>query len=141
MNKAMILPVLLAIGGCVDREMTITSEPSGARVEISGLDVGTTPVRKSFTWYGVYDIVISKEGCETRRIAQNVPMPAHQVPPLDLFAELWPATIYDRHEFHYKLEPAKTPTREELIRQADVLRIKNDQPVAKPHPTMADEGK
>ncbi len=141
MKKAMIISVFLSICGCVDREMTITSEPSGARVEISGLDVGTTPLRKSFTWYGVYDIVLSKEGYETKRIAQNVPIPAHQVPPLDLFAELWPATIYDRHEFRYKLEPAKLPTRADLIRQADVLRIKNDQKVAKPGPTMADEGK
>ncbi|MCY2931910.1 MAG: hypothetical protein NTV86_20925 [Planctomycetota bacterium] len=84
----------------------------------------------------MYDIALSKEGCETRRIAQNVPIPAHQVPPLDLFAELWPATIYDRHAFHYKLEPAKVTTREDLIRQADMLRIKNDQSVPKPSPGM-----
>ena len=127
MKKTMLIAVLVSMCGCVDREMTITSEPSGARVEISGLDVGTTPLRKNFTWYGVYDVVISKDGYETRRIAQNVPLPSNQIPPLDLFLELWPATIYDRHAFHYRLEPAKIPTREQLVRQADVLRIKNDQ--------------
>ncbi|MCY2931909.1 MAG: PEGA domain-containing protein [Planctomycetota bacterium] len=48
MKKAMIIAVLVSMGGCVDREMTITSEPTGPRVEISGVDVGTTPLRKSF---------------------------------------------------------------------------------------------
>jgi hypothetical protein len=141
MKKVMLIGVLVATCGCVDRELVITTDPPGASVTISEMDAGTTPLRKSFTWYGVYEIIIAKEGFETLKVAQNVQAPAHQIPPLDLLAELWPGTIYDRHEFHYTLKPRQAPTREELIRKADALRVKNDQKVAKPHPVMADQEK
>lgn len=135
MKKAMAIGMVVAavMGGCVDREMVITTEPAGATVTISGLNVGTTPLRKSFTWYGVYDVILTKDGYETMTVAQNVKAPLNQVPPFDFFAELWPATIYDRHEFHYVMKPAKPLSRTDLIKKADALKGRNDQPVPKPH--------
>jgi hypothetical protein len=119
-------------GGCIERELAINSDPAGATVEISGVEVGTTPMRKSFTWYGVYDIVLRKDGYETLMVAENIAAPAHQVPPLDFFVEIWPGTVYDRRQLQYTLQPLKLPDRQTLIDRADALKKRNDEKVARP---------
>ncbi len=43
-------------GGCVERTVTITSEPDNALVYLNDEEIGRTPVTVSFTFYGVYDV-------------------------------------------------------------------------------------
>lgn len=52
----MVLGCMVAGFGCVERTITITSEPSGALVHLNDEEVGRTPLTVPFTFYGVYDV-------------------------------------------------------------------------------------
>ena len=114
------LTVLLALGGCVERIMKIDSHPQGARVFVNDEEVGDTPARFSFLWYGDYDIILRKDGFETLKTHQRVVPPWYQIPPFDLVAEcLIPTTIRDEHTLPtYELEPARVPPIEEVVGRA-----------------------
>ncbi len=114
-----------ALAGCVERELVITSEPSGALVYISDVEVGRTPLRHPFTWYGDYDIILRMDGWETLKTHRNLRMPAYEVPPADLFSHLAPWTYHDTRYLHFKLEKQKPVTDEQLIQRADELRERN----------------
>jgi hypothetical protein len=47
--------------GCVERTISITSEPEGALVYLNDEEVGRTPVSVPFTFYGVYDVRLEHE--------------------------------------------------------------------------------
>ena len=123
------LSVCCLLCGCVEREMTITSEPAGALVYISDVEVGRTPVTKSFTWYGDYEIILRRDGYQTLKTHANINAPAHQLPPFDLFAEIAPWTIHDRRYVHLTMEKLVEPTDEELVQRAKELRKRTGEPV------------
>ena len=114
--------VLAACAGCVEREMKITSEPEGALVVVSDREVGRTPVTMSFTWYGDYDIALSREGYQTLRTHAEINPPWYEVPPLDLLSYLAPWTYRDHRFLHYRLEKEKPLSDTELVRQAEEMR-------------------
>ncbi len=93
------------LGGCVEREMTITSEPAGALVYISSEPVGRTPVTKKFTWYGDYDIILRypEKGYKTLKTHARIDAPWYEIPPADLMSHLAPWTYHDKRYLHYKL--------------------------------------
>jgi len=98
---------LLAItaGGCVQRKLTVTSDPAGAVVTMNDHEIGRTPFTTDFTWYGDYDVQVRKEGYQPLNIAQPLPAPWWQWPPIDLLAELAPWHPTDRRAVHYTLKP------------------------------------
>lgn len=99
--------------------MTITSEPSGAIVRVSDVEVGRTPVTIPFTWYGDYEITLEREGgYQPIRTHANINMPAYEYPPIDLMSELAPWTYTDHRYLHYRLQKAEEPTDQELIDRA-----------------------
>ncbi|MEX0776779.1 MAG: PEGA domain-containing protein [Phycisphaeraceae bacterium] len=53
--------VSIALAGCVERTISITSEPSGALVHLNDEEVGRTPLIVPFTFYGVYDVRVEHE--------------------------------------------------------------------------------
>jgi hypothetical protein len=113
----------LAIAGCVERKLTINTEPQGAIIALNDQQVGTSPVTVSFNWYGNYRVRASKDGYETLETSQKLKAPLHDYPPLDFFAELiYPGRIVDSYEWTFDLSPKRYPTREELIQQAEALR-------------------
>ena len=100
------LPALLALGGCgVERTLTVRSDPPGALVYLNGEEAGRTPTRKSFLWYGTYDVQLRKEGYVTRSEAARVWAPWWQIPPIDLIAELVPLPLQDNQTVTYRLRP------------------------------------
>jgi hypothetical protein len=123
MNRATRL-FLLGVGwlaglcGCVERELTITSQPQGAMVEISGEEVGLTPLRHKFTWYGDYRIVLRKDGYQTLKTHANLNPPLYEIPPLDLLSAMAPWTYHDQRYLHYDLETQEPLSDEELLRRA-----------------------
>ncbi len=121
---AVVLILVAALPpGCVRRTMTIRTEPEGARVHLNDELVGTSPVTVDFTWYGDYDIVCRKDGCETLQTRHKIDAPWYQIPPFDFFAELLtPYTITDHREVSLTLEPAKAVNRPELIERAKEFR-------------------
>lgn len=98
--------VLAGAGGCLDRTMVITSEPTGATVTVNDVEVGRTPVEASFTYYGEYDVRVEKEGFEPLRTRATARAPLSEVPPFDLAASAVPARIENKVRWHFVLEPA-----------------------------------
>ena len=116
----LVLP--LAAGGCVHRTLEVESNPPGALVYLNGEEVGRTPMRKEFLWYGTYDVQLRKEGYETLSAEEKVWAPWWQWPPFDLFAELFPVT--DRKQLSYQLSPM-TETQEdpaEMVARGEKMR-------------------
>ena len=62
---AIILAAILVAPGCVQRRMTIRSNPPGALVYVDDYELGTTPVSHDFVYYGTRNIKLVKDGYET----------------------------------------------------------------------------
>lgn len=100
----LVSPLLAAgAGGCAQRRLTITSEPSGALVYLNGQEVGRTPMRYDFKWYGDYDVVLRREGYETLKTSRKLNAPLHAVPPIDLLGEMVGAR--DVREWNFVMTP------------------------------------
>lgn len=112
------------VGGCVERTMKITTQPPGALVIVNDEEVGLSPAKFSFTWYGDYDLIIRKTGFKTLKAHHRLDAPWWQWPPFDLITETMIAgTLRDEHELPtYALESAETPTVEDVVQRAVELR-------------------
>ena len=125
------MAIVLAAGGlcgCLEREMTITSEPPGALVTLNQVEIGRTPVTTPFKWYGDYDVRLELDGHKSIHTHAGINPPIQEVPPFDLFSELAPWTFRDRRYLNYKMEELVLPDEDQLIRRAEELRAKNLQP-------------
>lgn len=120
---ALTLLFLLFLNGCVERLITVKTEPSGAILWLNGEEVGATPVTVPFTWYGAYDVVIRKDGYETLKTAQDAHAPFYQWPGIDFVSEcLLPFTITDHHQWEFELTTHAPVESQELIDRAKSLR-------------------
>lgn len=134
------LAVLLAaaLGGCAQKIIEITTEPSGALVTLNDVPVGRTPLQTEFTYYGDYDIQIRKDGFEPIRTKATASTPIYERPPLDLATSPIPYETVVR--WHFNMEPAlekrepKQQFEDGLIGRAKTLRdqIEVPAPVAAP---------
>ncbi len=129
------LPVLLALGaaaaalpGCLDRTISITSEPPGAICWVNDVEVGRTPVETAFVFYGDYDVRLKLEGYEPLRTHQSADAPLYEYPPFDFFATIAPFDIENTVKWHFVLAKKPEETKEpkqaedELIERAKELR-------------------
>ncbi|MHC4455753.1 MAG: PEGA domain-containing protein [Planctomycetota bacterium] len=117
----LITAVLLA--SCVERKLTINTEPEGALVTLNDEEIGISPVTVSFEWYGDYDVRISKEGYETLKTHRELKGPWYDGFPFDFFANLlYPKRIVDSYEWTFELAPTKEINREKLIQNAQELK-------------------
>lgn len=118
-HLAVAVVLALCASGCVRRTLTIRTTPPQALVFLNDQEMGRSPVTTDFLWYGDYDVIIRKEGYTTLKTHWQIDAPWYQRIPMDLFAEvLYPGWIHDVHERRFELEPATTPTQEELLRRA-----------------------
>jgi len=101
-------PALLA--GCLERRVSITSEPSNAVVYVNDVEVGRTPVDADFTYYGSYDVRIDKEGFEPLRTKAVARAPIYEYPPFDLLAIAAPLGIDTTVKWHFDLTPSLDAT-------------------------------
>jgi len=121
MTLALVLTVML--GGCVERTVTIKTEPEHALVWLNDEEVGRTPCRVHFTFYGDYDVVIRKQGYQTLKTHRRLVRPWYQYIPFDAVAELLiPATIHDDHEWQFELQQAHPADPNELLTRALEMR-------------------
>jgi hypothetical protein len=100
----------LAAGGCLERELVVDSNPDGALVYMNDQEVGRTPIRREFRWYGTYDVVVRKEGYEPLRTKTPVIAPAWLWVPFDFFVEIMPFRFTDTHRVRYELKAAGEST-------------------------------
>jgi hypothetical protein len=99
-----VLPAVT--GGCVERILTVQTNPPGALVQLNGQEMGRTPVSRDFTWYGVYEITVRRDGYQTIHTSAKVIAPIYEWIPLDLISELLPIPLKDHHILSYDLTPA-----------------------------------
>jgi PEGA domain-containing protein len=87
----LLLTVLCLFGvGCVQRTISITSEPTGALVYLNDDEVGRTPVTVPFVFYGVYDVRLEAEGFKPLWTTQRAVAPWWETVGIDIFAEAIP---------------------------------------------------
>ena len=109
----------LAASGCVERRMTILSDPPGATVFLDGEEIGKTPVTTGFTFYGGREIRLERDGYQTFAKVERIEPPYYEMFPFDLVAEVFvPWRIVDRRYFPYKLAPAEPVDRVALVERA-----------------------
>ena len=80
--------VLLVSIGCVQRRMTVRSNPPGALVYVDDYQIGTTPVSTDFVYYGTRKIRLIKDGYDTLTVQQPFPVPWYEIFPLDFVTEI-----------------------------------------------------
>ena len=136
----LLLGLALAVG-CVERRLTIHTDPPDAVVWLNDEEIGTTPVTVGFNWYGDYKVRIEKSGYRILNTHQNLPRPAEDYFPLDFFAEvLWPGTIKRDTAWAFTLQPAENPSAQQLIEQADQFKKEADQELKLAQEKIQQEG-
>lgn len=124
---ALGLVALLALSGCVQRKIRVTSAPPGARVLLNDQDIGVTPVETRFTFYGGYDVQLIKPGYEHVHELRQAKAPLYEYPVIDLGATAAPTDIRHTVEWHFDLTPVAESidpetAREDLLGRAADLR-------------------
>jgi hypothetical protein len=121
----MVISLIAAVilGGCVERKLTINTEPQGALVMLNDEEIGESPVTVNFNWYGDYWVRIRKEGYETLDTHRKLKGPWYDDFPFDFFAQILnPERIVDSYEWTFELARQEYPTREALIQDAEELK-------------------
>ena len=113
----------LLVAGCVERKLTINTEPRGAKVILNDEEIGTSPVTVGFNWYGDYAVRIIKEGYETLNTHRKLKAPWYDYFPFDFFAQILnPSRTVDSYEWTFELSPKKEMSREELLQNAKQMK-------------------
>jgi hypothetical protein len=116
--------LLAAVCGCVQRRMTVRSEPPGALVYVDDYQIGTTPVSTDFIYYGTRKIRLVKDGYETLTVRQPFPIPWYEIFPLDFVTEnLWPWEIRDERVVDLAMTPAASTPPESVVARAEQARL------------------
>lgn len=93
------------LSGCVERTLTIQSNPPGALVYMNDQELGRTPLSHRFLWYGYYDVQVRKDGYQTLNTTTPIIAPWWQWVPFDFIAEILPVRLEDSHSVSYTLKP------------------------------------
>lgn len=109
--------------GCVQRRLTIRTDPPGAMAYVDGYPIGTTPISTDFIYYGAREIRLVKDGYETVVVKQRFWPPWYEIPPLDFVSEnLVPGELRDHRTLEFRLQPQRITPPEQLVDRAERLR-------------------
>ena len=120
-----LLALLLSAcqSGCVERRLTIRSNPPGALVYVDDYEVGVTPVSTSFIYYGTRKIRLVKDGYETLTVMQSIPTPWYEYVPLDFVSDNFvPGQVRDQRFLDFQLKPQMLVPTDQLLSRAEQLR-------------------
>lgn len=139
---AAALGLCVLASGCVQRRLTIRSNPPGALVYIGNLEIGKTPCSTSYLWYGVREIKLIKDGYETLTVHQWIGPPWYQIPPIDFVSEnFYPYELRDERTLEFQLIPRRVAPNDQLLSRAESLRQSNRlQNMTAPRPVVAAPG-
>jgi hypothetical protein len=114
MKLIVLLLLCVSAAGCVERVLYIKGDPPDARIFLNGKEVtDPTPVKINFDYYGDFEILIVKEGFNSRKIVLPVGTPWYQLPILDfIFEVLVPFKIQDTRRIEYTLDKTEKPVNE-----------------------------
>jgi hypothetical protein len=118
-----VLMAVLASTGCMQRRMTIVSNPPGATAYVDGVEIGKTPVSHDFTYYGTREIRLVRDGYKSLTLLQPMSTPWYQMPPLDFFSDnLAFGEVRDERLYRYDLEPAVQEPFDTIVERGEQLR-------------------
>lgn len=103
----LVATALAAAAGCTQRRIEITSTPPGARVTLNDVQLGLTPLEVDFTYYGTYDVRLSKDGYEPLVTKAEAAAPFYEWPGIDLVALVVPVEKKTIIKWHFDLQPAQ----------------------------------
>ncbi len=136
MNRILLILLLVAssfLTGCMQRRLTVRSNPAGALVYVDDVEIGHTPVSIPFTYYGTRTIRLEKDRFQTVEVQQKINAPWYQVPPLDFFTDvLWPYEIRDEREVKIDLQPLQPTNEAQVLERANQTRQNSQQGFAVP---------
>lgn len=118
----------LAAAACqVQRELLISSQPSGAEVRVDGEAVGRTPVNVPYLHYGTRRVTFYLDGYLTQSQVVEIDPRWFNVFPLDLISEVFvPVGWSDLRAIHAELEHGSgaipPPALEGVLERAELLR-------------------
>jgi len=119
-----VLLVAAVSPGCVQRRMTIRSNPPGALVYVDDYQLGSTPVSHDFVYYAPRKIRLVKDGYETLTVRQPFPIPWYEYFPLDFVSEnLIPWEIRDERVVDLAMQPASATPPELVVARAEQVRL------------------
>jgi hypothetical protein len=129
----LIIPCILLCFccGCVERKITVLTEPPGALVALNDEDIGISPVTVGFEWYGDYSVRITKEGFKTLNTHKDLKRPLKDRVGFDLLDDTFHTRI-DEYTWTFKLEPYQQPQKDQLIDQAVKMQKLTAEELAKP---------
>jgi len=116
-----MLGLTFGLTGCVQRTISITSQPDGALVHLNDEEVGRTPLRVPYLFYGTYDVRLEKDGCKPLWTKQKTKAPWWETPGPDLIAEMIPNNKVEQN-WHFELETITPAEEEALISRAQTMR-------------------
>lgn len=120
----LVVTLLAVTGGCVQRRMTVRSNPPGALVYVDDYQIGTTPVSTDFIYYGTRKIRLVKDGYETLTVRQPFPIPWYEIFPLDFVTEnLWPWEIRDERVVDLAMTTTASTPPESVVARAEQARL------------------
>jgi hypothetical protein len=136
--------IVAAATGCVQRRMTIRSNPPGALVYVDDYQLGTTPVSHDFVYYGTRKIRLVKDGYETLTVRQPFPVPWYEYFPLDFVTEnLIPWEVRDERVVELAMQPASSTPPDLVVARAEQVRLAagslppaSSPPAAQPVPAL-----
>ncbi len=125
----------LGMSGCVERSITIVTDPPGSVVYLNDVEKGSTPLTTSFEWYGTYGIRIrGKKNIGTAtdpkyqyyylHTHRTTTRPWFQYYGLDLFASLLPIEFKDHKIWAFVVPPVEKLPKQQLIKKAQQMRAK-----------------
>lgn len=121
--------------GCVQRRLTIRSNPPGALVYIGNDEIGATPCSTDYVYYGKRKIRLVKDGYETLEVNQRLTTPWYDVFPLDFVTEnVIPFEIRDERALDFQLTPQMVQPTDQLLGRAQNLRQGSHTPGFAPPP-------
>jgi hypothetical protein len=124
-----VLPA--ALGGCVERVLSIRTDPPGARVTMDDRRVGASPCDVPFIWYGQRRIAVEMRGYQGVQELVVLDPPWWQYWGMDFLTDvLLPFTLTDQREVTYVLKrPEVSPQElEEVKQRASELRERSGLP-------------
>lgn len=109
--------------GCVQRRLTIRSNPPGALVRIDNHDIGITPCSTDYIYYGKRHIQLVRDGYQTIDDMRWIWPPWYEIPPLDLVSEnVVPYELRDERTINYQMLPQQVGSTQQLLGRAENLR-------------------
>ena len=129
------------LSGCVERQLTIETIPTGAYVELNDEAIGYSPVTVSFNWYGTYRIRAQKEGFETLKTSRKLDRPLGDYFPFDLFRGLIAPDTVDSYHWDFQMQELVAQNRDSLIQRAEKAQTDTEQAIDRFEENLRNEDK